>query len=147
MAANDISDVKYGATQVLFNAASTGELEAVRYLLKQGADVNAESSSGKTPLLYACIGGNEADVVTLLLESTNANVDVHIEERQTPLMETVKTGHVGVAKILLDWRANQLIHRFTDDIRYQSPLFMTVGANIDQVNSIDISSFLLIIKN
>ena len=121
MAANDISDVKYGATQVLFNlryfSASTGELAAVRYLLKQGADVNAESSSGKTPLLYACIGGYE-DVVTLLLESTNANVDVHIEERQTPLMEAVKAGHVGVAKILLDCRANQLIHRFTDDIRY-----------------------------
>jgi ankyrin repeat protein len=35
-----------------------------RLLLAHGADVNAQSSSGNTPLMYACAGGHE-DVSTL----------------------------------------------------------------------------------
>jgi hypothetical protein len=34
-------------------------------LLAHGADVNAQSSSGNTPLMYACAGGHE-DVSTTL---------------------------------------------------------------------------------
>ena len=49
-------------------------LDIVRLLIAHGADVNAQSSSGNTPLMYACAGGHE-DVVRVLLEA-GAHVEV-----------------------------------------------------------------------
>lgn len=37
-----------------------------RLLIAHGADVNAQSSSGNTPLMYACAGGHE-EVMFLFL--------------------------------------------------------------------------------
>ena len=52
-------------------------LDIVRLLIAHGADVNAQSSSGNTPLMYACAGGHE-DVVRVLLEA-GAHVEDHNE--------------------------------------------------------------------
>ena len=41
----------------LMEAASSGHLEIVKLLISHGADVNAQSSSGNTPLMYACASG------------------------------------------------------------------------------------------
>ncbi len=46
--------------------------------------------------MYACAGGHEA-VVKSLLEA-GANVEDHNENGHTPLMEAASAGHVGVAK-------------------------------------------------
>ena len=73
-----------------------------------GADVNAQSSSGNTPLMYACAGGHE-EVVRALLEA-GANVEVHNENGHTPLMEAASAGHCGVAKILLEFGAGINTH-------------------------------------
>lgn len=43
----------------LMEAASAGHTDIVRLLIAHGADVNAQSSSGNTPLMYACAGGHE----------------------------------------------------------------------------------------
>ena len=51
-------------------------LDIVRLLIAHGADVNAQSSSGNTPLMYACAGGHE-DVVRVLLEA-GAHVEVSL---------------------------------------------------------------------
>ena len=50
-----IEDDEEGFT-VLHLAALGGHLAVVRYLVKQGADVNAKTESGMTPLLWAYLG-------------------------------------------------------------------------------------------
>lgn len=66
-------------------SASAGHVDIVRLLIAHGADVNAVSSSGNTPLMYACAGGHE-ECVRALLEN-GANVEDHNENGHTPLME------------------------------------------------------------
>ena len=101
-------------------------------MLSNAADVNAQSSSGNTPLMYACASGH-AEVVRSLLESGNsnssrnvlktitqplnfdflflgANVEDHNENGHTPLMEAASAGHVEVAKILLEFGAGINTH-------------------------------------
>ena len=58
------------------------------------------TSLGNTPLHYACCGGYEDVVVTLL--DAGASIEETNENGHTPLMEAASAGHVGVAKILLD---------------------------------------------
>ena len=91
-----------------FQASSSGHLEIVKLLLSHGADVNAQSSSGNTPLMYACASGH-AEVVRSLLEA-GANVEDHNENGHTPLMEAASAGHVEVAKILLEFGAGINTH-------------------------------------
>ena len=81
-------------------AASGGYNDIVKLLMEHGADLNAQSSSGNTPLHYACCGGYEDVVVTLL--DAGASIEETNENGHTPLMEAASAGHVGVAKILLD---------------------------------------------
>ena len=69
-------------------------------MIAHGADVNAQSSSGNTPLMYACAGGHE-EVVRVLVEA-GAHVEDHNENGHTPLMEAASAGHCTVARILLE---------------------------------------------
>lgn len=66
-------------------AASAGHVDIVRLLVAHGADCNAISGSGNTPLMYACAGGHEECVRALL--DNGANVEDHNENGHTPLME------------------------------------------------------------
>ena len=93
---------------ICLQASSSGHLEIVKLLLSHGADVNAQSSSGNTPLMYACASGH-AEVVRSLLEA-GANVEDHNENGHTPLMEAASAGHVEVAKILLEFGAGINTH-------------------------------------
>jgi ankyrin repeat protein/HEAT repeat protein len=54
-------------SSVLSYCAFTGQLDIVRLAIEQGADVNARSSEGITPLMNAAGGGHE-EVVGLLLD-------------------------------------------------------------------------------
>jgi hypothetical protein len=79
-------------------AASAGHVDIVRLLVAHGADVNAVSGSGNTPLMYAC--------VSALLDN-GANVEDHNENGHTPLMEvtipntiTLNCFHSGKPKFL-----------------------------------------------
>ena len=55
----------------LMEAASSGHLEIVKLLISHGADVNAQSSSGNTPLMYACASGKLAHGTKVNSESRN----------------------------------------------------------------------------
>ena len=58
----------------LFLAAGEGRLDAVRYLLDQGADVNARDARGRTALTEAAFSGNASVIKELIQRGADANV-------------------------------------------------------------------------
>ncbi|KAL0968477.1 hypothetical protein UPYG_G00267370 [Umbra pygmaea] len=89
--------------------------QAVNLLGPEG--INSMSEQGMTPLMYACVRGDEAMVQMLLDAGADINSEVpntvhkhpsvYPETRQgTPLTFAVLHGHVPVVQLLLDARAN-----------------------------------------
>ncbi len=112
----------------LLAATRKSDLAKVKALLDQGADVNAKSNYGATPLFFACDRGN-VEIVKLLLErgadvnvkdtfyaatplgwalgKTNPEVirlliEKGAKETQQALTFAINGGHVAVAKAALD---------------------------------------------
>ena len=59
--------MELGASTPLMEAAQEGHLDLVKYLLENGALVNAQTGTGDTALTYACENGH-TDVSDLLLQ-------------------------------------------------------------------------------
>ncbi|XP_053506295.1 ankyrin repeat and BTB/POZ domain-containing protein 3-A isoform X1 [Ictalurus furcatus] len=89
--------------------------QAVNLLGPDG--INSMSEQGMTPLMYACVRGDEAMVQMLLDAGADINSEVpssihrhpsvYPDTRQgTPLTFAVLHGHVAVVQLLLDARAN-----------------------------------------
>jgi ankyrin repeat protein len=90
-------------TRVL-TAVARGDLDAVRALLKQKADVNVREADGSTPLLWA-VHQTNAGLVTLLID---AGADVNAANRYgiTPLVEASRLGSTPIIDALLKAGAN-----------------------------------------
>ena len=61
------ANIELGASTPLMESAQEGHIELTKYLLQNGADVNAQSGTGDTALTYACENGH-TDVSDLLLK-------------------------------------------------------------------------------
>lgn len=59
-------------------AVSKGYVEMVRFLIKNGANVNARAGCGKTPLHFAAECPHSLEIAQILLESPDINLDVKI---------------------------------------------------------------------
>ncbi|MET4695112.1 ankyrin repeat domain-containing protein [Endozoicomonas lisbonensis] len=100
---------KLGWTRVpsLFNACSEGNLEAVRFNLDRGVNINgAPHESGLfTPIGVASFAGN-AEVVRLLLERgadvTGNHYGLDMGKEYAPIAIAANRGHQAVVKLLLD---------------------------------------------
>lgn len=85
----------------LITAARKSNVEAVKTLLAKGADVNAKTEYGATPLFYACDRGNP-EVVKLLLD---AGADMNVKDKfynSTPTSWAIQRDHAEVVKLLLE---------------------------------------------
>nr|WP_255424128.1 ankyrin repeat domain-containing protein [Wolbachia endosymbiont of Pentalonia nigronervosa] len=85
----------------IINAAANGYIEVVKYLIKQGADVNAQDKDGKTALHYAAANGH-VDAVKCLIEQ---GVEVNAAEsknRRTALHYAVANGSLELLRYLLE---------------------------------------------
>ncbi len=91
------------ATQSLHKAAKDGDLERVKSLIAQGADVNAQDEKGWTPLHAAAGNGHEA-VVEILIEQ-GADIKARNNKGSTPLHAAAWPGHKAVVKVLLEHNA------------------------------------------
>ena len=84
----------------LFIACGEGQVDAVRLLLDNGAEVDRANKNGSTPLHSACFKGH-VDAAWLLLDK-GAEVDRANENGLTPLMLACYKGHVELARLVLD---------------------------------------------
>ena len=83
----------------LIYAVKKGNVNAVKKLLNNGANVNQNIGNGSSPLIQASSNGN-LELVKLLL-AKGANVNKASKEGWTPLYEASYEGHPYVVKVLL----------------------------------------------
>ena len=94
---------------ILQNAAFLGKLQAVKLLIKYGANVTFVSNGSLlTPLHHTARGfldedGNHAKIAELLIQN-GAIVDAKDKDSKTPLHYAAENGEIGleVTKVLLD---------------------------------------------
>ena len=88
------------ATTSLMNAAVGGDVNAVKKLLNEGADVNVQGFNGWTALSEAAYGGH-TKIVKLLIEK-GADVNAKANNGVTALMWAAWNGHTEIVKLLID---------------------------------------------
>jgi uncharacterized protein len=86
---------------VLALAAAFGQEDVARYLVSQGADVNAVASNGTGyTALTGAVAGNHASIARWLAES-GANVNYRYGKGHSPLLEAAANGNMEIAKMLV----------------------------------------------
>ncbi|XP_077300968.1 uncharacterized protein LOC143921515 [Arctopsyche grandis] len=97
-----IEDLTY-----LILAAKNGSRKIIRYLIRQGADVNLENDF-KENALHHYIKYNEIvdDIIIKALIEKGINVDSKNYYGKTPLHLAVKNKHLNIVKVLLDNEAS-----------------------------------------
>ena len=101
---------------LIHSASSTLDIDKIRKLIKNGADVNAFTAGGMTPLLFTSVKG-DIEVVKLLL-AANADVNAAGKYGITPLLIASEKGHTEVVKLLLAANADVNIRVNIDGIGY-----------------------------
>ena len=89
--------------QLLFSAIAIGNLKAVEYWLKVGANINAKDSYNNTPLIsavYNSIFGNDLEVIKLLLVH-KADIEVKNIQELTPLKIAIWQDKPVIVKLLI----------------------------------------------
>jgi len=74
---------------LLHEAAMKGMIAVVKFLVFQGADVNAKNRYGYTPLFYAALGTRSITTMKFLID-TGADVNAKAEYDTTPLHEAAR---------------------------------------------------------
>ena len=82
----------------IFDAAKTGNIEAVKQHLAEGADVNAKGKNSWTPLHWAA-GVGHTEVVVLLI-AKGANVNAKDDNGETPLNWAIFNDETEIAVLL-----------------------------------------------
>jgi ankyrin repeat protein len=91
----------------------------VRVLLAAGADANAGTSSGATPLHLAAAGGNPDAISALLDHGANANAS-ESEWHQTPLVFAAEYDRPEAIRVLLKRGADPSLHTATLNLNEES---------------------------
>ena len=115
--------------QPLGLAAFFGKNEAVKYLIKAGAEVNSPSKNtlGVTPLQSAVAGGH-LEITRLLLEA-GASPNVRDRSGYTPLHAAAQNGHIEIVRSLIFGGANvEVVSE-----KNEKPLDMALKSEHDEV--------------
>lgn len=118
-------------------AAGSGDLASVKALMKAGADVNAQSATGSTPLMWA-VRNNKTDVALELINNRAAvNYQINGERlkktresarKMTPLLVAALHGATDCIKLLINKGATLL----SKDTRGHGALhFAAMAADVD----------------
>jgi hypothetical protein len=107
----------------LLEAAWQGDMENARKALSQGADVNFQDKTGKTPLIRAIEFGDSLRMVQYLV-SKGADIERPNSEKETPLLVAIYGGNLDIVKFLVEKGANLK----TEDADGVTPLMAAKGA-------------------
>lgn len=88
----------------LFSAIKAGDPEKVVAELQKGSDINQQSITGTTALMFAALDGNKK-LVELLLDK-GAKVNFTTFNGETALMAAALTGNMEIVELLLEHRAD-----------------------------------------
>ncbi|MDR2806579.1 MAG: ankyrin repeat domain-containing protein [Puniceicoccales bacterium] len=86
---------------LLHRMAGMGKLDVVAYLLKQGADINAQDDLGKTPIRWA-LEFQQFPVMEFLMSTDGIDMNKTDESGQTPLCYAVKHNLVNIVNFLIE---------------------------------------------
>lgn len=95
-----LTDVSSSEETALADVVIENYLEAARFLLDLGADVNTRGLSDETPLMYAA-GLGYQEMVSLLL-GRGADVNARDETLETALFKAARHGYAEVCGALLE---------------------------------------------
>ncbi|KKT23685.1 MAG: hypothetical protein UW09_C0003G0207 [candidate division TM6 bacterium GW2011_GWF2_43_87] len=119
----DVNAVDQWGTTPLHKAIRSNQLEAVKLLVKKGADVNQKTKHFGTPLFSAAEKGN-LEIMRYLIEDEHVDVNVKVDDSEnfTPLHNAVTFHKLDAVKFLIKKGAdvNQ------GNWRLMTPLFFAV---------------------
>ncbi len=101
----DVTTTQGDGSTALHWAVYWQQNELVAQLLKKGADVQAATRLGATPLYLAAVNGDAALLQVLLTAGADPNLTV-LSNGETPLMFAARSGNVAAVSTLLDASAN-----------------------------------------
>ena len=92
-----------GETTILHRYVGSwgGNLEAAKFLIEKGANVNAKNAQGSTPLMDVSSYSGNLETAKLLIEK-GADVNAKDAQGSTALMKAVGSGKVELAKLLIE---------------------------------------------
>jgi hypothetical protein len=94
-------------------AAENGKLETLKYLIKQGLQIDIPNVFGLTPFYFAALNG-KIDVVKYLVNTYNVNVNCESFFGNTPLDMAIKFNHQATIEYLKSINAKNGIERNLD---------------------------------
>lgn len=124
---NVIESPSRKTTQLLVEAVQRGAAETVAALIDAGADINARTPNGRTPLMFAAVTGN-VRIVEMLLKS-GADVNAQALDGSTALIKACLWGHADTVEQLLAYGADRELE--SDD--GWTPVSIAVQQGQDQI--------------
>lgn len=89
---------------LLIRACAEGNLDLIKSLIEQGADIEAKNNDGRTALMWACENG-AIEVVSFLIRK-GANINEKDNQGLTALCAAAQNGHFPIVKLLVENGAN-----------------------------------------
>ena len=96
--------VQQDLNNYLMLAASAGQVPAINWLIKHGAEIDTKTEENATPLVLAVANNNTEAVKALLQYKPDVNVMTLYSE--TPLLAAAKNGNIDMAEALIRDSAN-----------------------------------------
>ena len=125
----------------LIVAARKSNVEAVKDLLAKGADPNAKSPYGATPLFFACDRGS-LEIVKILVER---GADVNVKDtfyNSSAVGWAVSKNHVAIVKLLLEKGANSKQIVMRSAINEEKPEIISMLLEMDGFKPEEMTDYL-----
>lgn len=91
---------QHGAKDSLHDLMAAGDMDEVKRLIAEGAEINGTDGNGQTPLHLAVLAGRKDIVELLIAQGADPNAKANTWDT-TPLIAALRNGHENIAKLLI----------------------------------------------